>query len=79
MYLTHPLGLELHVYSCLAILLYLKDTFEDFDDSDIRSAILKLPPLDMDHILSEARRVRIEIDGSDEPHLIERDRHHSLF
>lgn len=70
-YLTHSLGLELHVYSCLAILLYFKETFEDFDDSDIRSAILKLPPLDMDHIISEARRLRIEVAGLDDQLKIE--------
>jgi hypothetical protein len=70
-YLTHSLGLELHVYSCLAILLYFRESFEDFDDSDIRSVIRKLPLLDMDHIISEARRLRIEVAGLDDQLKIE--------
>jgi hypothetical protein len=71
LYLTHSLGLELHVYSCLAILLYFRETFEDLDDSDIRCVIRKLPLLDMDHIISEARRLRIEVAGLDDQLKIE--------
>ena len=63
--------MELHVYSCLAILLCFKDVLEDLDESDIRGAVLKIPPLDMDQILSEAGRLRIEIAGADDLDMIE--------
>ncbi|KAF9102856.1 hypothetical protein BGX27_010839 [Mortierella sp. AM989] len=41
----------LHPYACLAILKHLKEGFEDLEQSEIRTVLMKLPHLDMDRYL----------------------------
>ncbi|KAG0257880.1 hypothetical protein BG011_003694 [Mortierella polycephala] len=53
--------IEFHVFFCLAILKHLKDAFEDLEQSEIRTMLMRLPTLDMDQIINEAFNIRHEI------------------
>ncbi|KAF9439248.1 hypothetical protein BGZ76_007449 [Entomortierella beljakovae] len=51
----------LHPYACLAILKHLKEGFEDLEQSEIRTVLMRLPHLDMDIIINEAYNLRHDI------------------
>ncbi|KAF9178786.1 hypothetical protein BGZ51_008802 [Haplosporangium sp. Z 767] len=53
--------IEFHPFFCLAILKHLKDAFEDLEQSEIRTMLMRLPTLDMDQIINEAFNIRHEI------------------
>ncbi|KAG0317495.1 hypothetical protein BGZ99_006280 [Dissophora globulifera] len=53
--------IELHPYACLAILKHLKEGFEDLEQSEIRTMLMRLPHLDLDRIINEAFNLRHEI------------------
>ncbi|KAI8605910.1 rab-GTPase-TBC domain-containing protein [Dissophora ornata] len=53
--------IDLHPYTCLAILKHLKEGFEDLEQSEIRTMLMRLPHLDMDRIINEAFNLRHEI------------------
>lgn len=42
--------MDLHPYACLAILKHLKDGFEDLEQSEIRTMLMRLPQMDMDRV-----------------------------
>ncbi|RKO92375.1 rab-GTPase-TBC domain-containing protein, partial [Blyttiomyces helicus] len=47
-YFSTPDGLTLHVYVCLAMLSYCKDSLEELEQSEINSMLARLPSIDMD-------------------------------
>jgi len=53
--------IDLHPYFCLAILKHLKEQFEDLEQSEIRTILMRLPPLDMETVINEAFNLRHEI------------------
>ncbi|KAF9576827.1 hypothetical protein EC968_003334 [Mortierella alpina] len=53
--------IDLHPYFCLAILKHLKEQFEDLEQSEIRTILMRLPPLDMEAVINEAFNIRYEI------------------
>ncbi|KAI8354757.1 rab-GTPase-TBC domain-containing protein [Mortierella sp. GBAus27b] len=53
--------MDLHPFACLAILKHLKDSFEDLEQSEIRTMLMRLPQMDMDRIINEAFNLRHEI------------------
>ncbi|KAK3805623.1 MAG: rab-GTPase-TBC domain-containing protein [Benniella sp.] len=53
--------MDLHPYACLAILKHFKDGFEDLEQSEIRTTLMRLPQMDMDRIINEAFNLRHEI------------------
>ncbi|KAI1311942.1 hypothetical protein EDD11_003222 [Mortierella claussenii] len=53
--------LNLHPYACLAILKQLKEGFEDLEQSEIRTMLMRLPQMDMDRIINEAFNLKHEI------------------
>ncbi|KAJ3014057.1 UNVERIFIED_CONTAM: hypothetical protein HDU68_000450 [Siphonaria sp. JEL0065] len=60
-YFSIPNGLNLHVYVCLAILTSLKDNLEELEQSEIHGVLLRLPVLDMDHLINQALAIRDEV------------------
>ncbi|PWN52160.1 hypothetical protein IE53DRAFT_385426 [Violaceomyces palustris] len=58
--------LDLHLYVCIAILTNCKDTLEELDQSETRSMLFNLPPLDMDRIINEAFNIRLSHQQSRE-------------
>ncbi|KAF9278789.1 hypothetical protein BGZ88_000345 [Linnemannia elongata] len=53
--------IDLHPYFCLAILKHMKEGFEDLEESEIRTTLMRLPALDIDQIVNEAFNIRHEI------------------
>ncbi|KAG0203181.1 hypothetical protein BGX28_004448 [Mortierella sp. GBA30] len=53
--------IDLHPFFCLAILKQLKERFEDLEQSEIRTMLMRLPPMEMDTIINEAFNIRHEI------------------
>ncbi|KAK4703364.1 hypothetical protein P7C70_g2858, partial [Phenoliferia sp. Uapishka_3] len=49
---------DLHQYVCLAILTTCKETLEELDESEVRSFLLNLPPLDVDRLIVEANNIK---------------------
>ncbi|KAF9426252.1 hypothetical protein BGZ76_002844 [Entomortierella beljakovae] len=60
-YFAMPNWIELHPYFCLAILKHLKENLEELEQSEIRTMLMRLPPLEMDQIVNEAFNLRHEI------------------
>ncbi|KAF9948117.1 hypothetical protein BGZ65_008296 [Modicella reniformis] len=62
-YFAIPEGgwMDLHPFACLAILKQLKEGFEDLEQSEIRTMMMRLPQMDMDQIINEAFNLRHEI------------------
>ncbi|KAF9145904.1 hypothetical protein BGX30_006044 [Mortierella sp. GBA39] len=60
-YFAVPDWIELHPYFCLAVLRHLKENLEELEQSEIRTMLMRLPPLDMDQIVNEAFNLRHEI------------------
>lgn len=54
-------GFDLHPYVCLAILKHFKETLEEFESSEVRALLLRLPAMDMDKIISQAFTIKHEI------------------
>lgn len=42
--------IDLHPYFCLAILKHMKEGFEDLEESEIRTTLMRLPALDIDQV-----------------------------
>ncbi|KAG0378231.1 hypothetical protein BGX24_004453 [Mortierella sp. AD032] len=53
--------IDFHPYFCLAILKHMKEGFEDLEESEIRTTLMRLPALDIDQIVNEAFNIRHEI------------------
>lgn len=51
---------DLHRFVCLAVLVYLKESLEDMEQSEIRTLLMRLPPLDVDRIINDAFNLRHE-------------------
>lgn len=49
-YFAMPDFLDLHTYVCLAILTNCKDALEELDQSEAKSMLFNLPPLDVDRV-----------------------------
>ena len=49
-YFAVPDPLDLHLYVCLAILANCKDALEELDQSEAKSMLFNLPPLDIDRV-----------------------------
>lgn len=49
-YFSIPDPLDLHQYVCLAILTTCKDALEELDQSEVRSMLLSLPPMDVERV-----------------------------
>lgn len=49
-YFAVPDPLDLHMYVCLAILTNCKDALEELDQSEAKSMLFSLPPLDVDRV-----------------------------
>ena len=49
--------LDVHVYVCIAILMLCKDNLDELEQSEIRSALHRLPTVDMNEVLRCARRL----------------------
>ncbi|KAF9951774.1 hypothetical protein BGZ72_006775 [Mortierella alpina] len=60
-YFAVPDWIELHPFFCLAVLKHLKENLEELEQSEIRTMLMRLPPLDMDQIVNEAFNIRHEI------------------
>ncbi|KAI9331893.1 rab-GTPase-TBC domain-containing protein [Obelidium mucronatum] len=60
-YFSIPNGLNLHIYICLAILTTLKDNLEELEQSEIHGVLLRLPSMDMDHLINQALAIRDEV------------------
>ncbi|KAM0787339.1 hypothetical protein ACM66B_003428 [Microbotryomycetes sp. NB124-2] len=56
--------LEFHTYVCLSILMTLKESLEELDQSEVRSMLLSLPPLDVDRLIVEATNLRLSYQHS---------------
>ncbi|KAJ3064432.1 hypothetical protein HDU98_012160 [Podochytrium sp. JEL0797] len=54
-------GLQAHVYVCLAILTTLKDNLEELEQSEIHGVLLRLPSMDMDHVIKLALTIKDEV------------------
>jgi hypothetical protein len=54
-------GLDLHVYVCLALLRQFKEGLEELEQSEIRTALLKLPELDMEELVNQATNIKNEL------------------
>lgn len=52
-YFAVPDWIELHPFFCLAILRHLKENLEELEQSEIRTMLMRLPPLDMDQVRQE--------------------------
>jgi len=50
-YFAMPDWIELHPYFCLAVLKHLKESLEELEQSEIRTMLMRLPPLDMDQVI----------------------------
>ncbi|KAF9426549.1 hypothetical protein BGZ94_006373 [Podila epigama] len=53
--------IELNTFICLALLKQLKEEFEEWEQSEICSTLMRLPALDMDQIINEAFNMRHEL------------------
>ena len=53
-YFAIPNGrwIELHPFFCLAVLKHLKEGFEDLEQSEIRTTLMRLPWMDLDQVRS---------------------------
>lgn len=66
--------MDLHPYACLAILKHLKDGFEDLEQSEIRTMLMRLPQMDMDRVRKKNKNMCIlfplvlAFTGSKTPH-----------
>ncbi|KAG0055843.1 hypothetical protein BGZ83_007276 [Gryganskiella cystojenkinii] len=62
-YFAIPNGgwIELHPFFCLAILKHLKEGFEDLEQSEIRTTLMRLPWMDLDQIINEAFNMRHDL------------------
>jgi hypothetical protein len=49
-YFAIPDPLDLHLYICIAILTNCKDALEELDQSEAKSMLFSLPPLDVDRV-----------------------------
>lgn len=58
-YFAVPDPLDLHMYVCIAILTNCKDALEELDQSEAKSMLFSLPPLDVDRIINEAINIRL--------------------
>jgi len=56
-YFAIPNGgwVDLHPFFCLAVLKHLKEGFEDLEQSEIRTTLMRLPVLDMDQVRTNGR------------------------
>jgi hypothetical protein len=52
---------SLHPYICLTILNILKESLEDLEQSEIRATLLKLPPIDIEQVISRALNLKEEV------------------
>lgn len=53
-----PNPLDLHLYVCIAILTNYKDVLEELDQSEVKSMLYSLPPLDIDRVSHAIARQR---------------------
>ncbi|PWO00379.1 hypothetical protein FA09DRAFT_327820 [Tilletiopsis washingtonensis] len=60
-YFAIPDPLDLHLYICIAILTNCKDALEELDQSEAKSMLFSLPPLDVDRIINEAMNIRVSV------------------
>lgn len=52
-YFAVPDWIDLHPFFCLAVLKHLKESLEELEQSEIRTMLMRLPPLDMDQVRKE--------------------------
>eukprot|EP01104_Vermistella_antarctica_P002767 TRINITY_DN12986_c0_g1_i1.p1 TRINITY_DN12986_c0_g1~~TRINITY_DN12986_c0_g1_i1.p1 ORF type:complete len:294 (+),score=57.21 TRINITY_DN12986_c0_g1_i1:330-1211(+) len=62
-YLSCDLGLELHTYVCLAILVEYQDELMELEHSEIMGFLQHLPPMDMDQMITQAYNTRGELSA----------------
>eukprot|EP01133_Synstelium_polycarpum_P001484 gene1484-1722_t len=65
-YLSAQLGLDLHVYVCLAILINFSEELLELEHSEIRGFLQHLPGIDMDQIIAQAYNIRDDIRANNE-------------
>eukprot|EP01132_Coremiostelium_polycephalum_P000965 gene965-1228_t len=65
-YLSAQLGLDLHVYVCLAILINFSEELLELEHSEILSFLQHLPGIDMDQIIAQAYNIRDDIRANSE-------------
>eukprot|EP01111_Echinosteliopsis_oligospora_P012240 TRINITY_DN4168_c0_g1_i1.p1 TRINITY_DN4168_c0_g1~~TRINITY_DN4168_c0_g1_i1.p1 ORF type:complete len:284 (-),score=65.15 TRINITY_DN4168_c0_g1_i1:16-867(-) len=65
-YFAGELGLDLHIYVCLAIIINCADELLELESSEIMSFLHHLPIMDMDKIIAQAYNIRDEIMASAE-------------
>ncbi|KDN52685.1 hypothetical protein K437DRAFT_253880 [Tilletiaria anomala UBC 951] len=58
-YFAMPDFLDLHLYVCIAILMNSRDPLEELDQSETKSMLSSLPPLDVDQIINDAINIRL--------------------
>ncbi|EGG19405.1 ankyrin repeat-containing protein [Cavenderia fasciculata] len=65
-YLSAQLGLDLHVYVCLAILINFSEELLELEHSEILAFLQHLPGIDMDQIIAQAYNIRDDIRSNNE-------------
>eukprot|EP00158_Paraphelidium_tribonemae_P004520 Partr_v1_DN26802_c0_g1_i1_m40664 putative Pfam:TBC len=65
LYFSHPCGLELHEYVCLAVLARCKESMEDLDNSEIASYLARLPRMDMNEVIHHALNIKHQVEVMD--------------
>jgi hypothetical protein len=60
-YFSIPDPLDLHPYVCLAILTTCKDALEELDQSEVRSMLLSLPPMDVDRVSASSSSLSLSL------------------
>lgn len=65
-YFSGELGLELHIYVCLVILVNCAEELLEMDNTEILSFLQHLPIMDMEVVIAQAHNLRDEIRASNE-------------
>ncbi|KAF2073773.1 hypothetical protein CYY_004907 [Polysphondylium violaceum] len=65
-YLSASLGLDLHVFVCLAILTNFSEELLELEHSEILAFLQHLPGIDMDQIIAQAYNIRDDIRANNE-------------
>ncbi|GAM17560.1 hypothetical protein SAMD00019534_007350 [Acytostelium subglobosum LB1] len=65
-YLSAQLGLDLHIFVCLAILMNFSEELLELEHSEILGFLQHLPGIDMDQIIAQAYNIRDDIRANSE-------------
>eukprot|EP00128_Syssomonas_multiformis_P018595 Colp12_sorted_trinity150504_noHs@24184 len=60
-YFSTDYGFDLHIYVCLAVLDMYKEELEDFEYSELKGFLQRLPHMNVDKIISHAKNIRQEM------------------